>query len=221
MDPRKFEKKVVKLHKNIEKGKLDAAASGAAKLSGTDIPEQQRGALMSVQIKLLRLGKKEQAAKKLIDDQRVLVGKMAPYLTEALNMAHDGQFEDSVPKLKNALARSEIKDASPALMSLFPLAMNIVNVHRIYCKDEDAFMKATSRPSGFHGGEDREHVLTFSSLPEAYYYLDTKMCPRCGSHIKGARTGRDEGGQLWTMKCDNCNHTWKRLFNVRVPKPSQ
>ena len=221
MDPRKFEKKIVKLHKNIEKGKFDAAGSGAAKLSGTDLTQQQRVALMSFQIKLLRLGKKEKAARKLLEDQRVLVGKMAPYLTEAMSMAHNGQYDDCIPRFENALARSEIQDQSPALMGMFPLTQNIVNVHRVFCSDEKASMKATSRPSGFQGGEDRDNVLTFVSLPEAYYYLDTKTCPRCGAHIKGARTGRDEGGQLWTMKCENCSHTWKRLFNVRVERPQQ
>jgi hypothetical protein len=90
---------VLKLHKQLEAQKLEKAAAGAAKLSGDDLSDRQRVDLMSFQVKLIRYAKKEAEAAKLVDTQRALVGKMAPYLAEALNMVHDGQFDDSIPRL--------------------------------------------------------------------------------------------------------------------------
>ena len=110
MDPGKFQKTLLKLHKLLEAQKLEKAAAGAAKLSGDDLSHQQRVALMSFQVKMIRLGKKEEMAMKIISDQRGLVGKMAPYLAEAIRMTHDGQYDDSIPRLKGALQREEMVD---------------------------------------------------------------------------------------------------------------
>jgi hypothetical protein len=219
MDAKKFEKKVTKLHKMLEKEKYAHAASGVADMSGKDISHQQRVALMSLQAKLYRLGKKDDMALKVMQDQRVLVGKMAPYLTEAISMTRDGQFDDSIPRLQGALKRPELEDENPALALMFPTARNIVAAHLMMSLDEQRYMKETNRPSGFTGGEDRKHMLTFSTTPEAYYYLDLKKCPRCSSPVKGGRTAGDTTGQLWTIACTNpnCHHQWKRLITVRAP----
>lgn len=214
MDPGKFQKKVMKLHKMLEAGKLDKAAAGAAQLSGDDISYQQRVALISFQVKVVRLAKKERDAQVMIGNQRELVGKMAPYLSEALNMAHDGQYDDCIPKLKGALAREELVDELPGLTRLFPGARNIVHAHLLYSIDERACMRGTNRPTGFRGGEDKKHVLKFWSLPEAYYYLDIKDCPRCNSVVKATRSGQPTGAQMWQMKCSNCGHEWRRVFAV-------
>jgi len=219
MDPRKFEKRIEKLHKELEKEKFPQAASGVADLSGEDLSHQQRVALMSFHVKLLRLAKKEDLAQKILQDQRVLVGKMAPYLTEAISMTRDGQYDDCIPRLQGAMQRPELKDESPDLMALFPTARNIVAAHLMFSLDERAFMHETNRPSGFGGGEDRSHLLQFGTTPEAYYYLDLKRCPRCGSAVKGGRTAGDTTGQLWTIQCGNpnCHHSWRRLVTVKVP----
>jgi hypothetical protein len=218
MDPGKFQKKVLKLHKLIETQKLDKAAAGAAKLSGDDLSQQQRVALLSFQVKMIRLGKKEQVAQKILGDQRALVGRMAPMLAEAIRMSHDGQYDDSIPRLKGSLGREELEEEIPALSVMFPTARNIVHAHLLYSLDERACMKGTNRPTGFSGGEDRKHVLKFWSLPEAYYYMDIKRCPRCGSNVKGTRSGEPTGAQMWHLKCSNCGHDWKRLFAVVPPK---
>ena len=215
MDPRKFEKRVIKLHKEIEKEKLAQAASGLADMSGEDLSHWQRVALLSFQVKLLRLGHKEDMAQKILADQKILVGKMAPYLTEAISMTRDGQYDDCIPRLQGALQRPELADESPVLAMMFPTAKNVVGAHLMYCQDERAIFHETNRPSGFAGGEDHTHLLTFASMPEAYYYLDLKRCPRCGSVVKGGRSAGDTTGQLWTIQCQNCKHTWRRLITVK------
>lgn len=220
MDPGKFQKKVLKLHKMLEANKLDKAAAGAAKLSGDDLSQQQRVALLSFQVKMIRLAKKDMEAHEIIASQKELVGKMAPYLAEAISMAHDGQFDDSIPRFKGALLREELADENPALSALFPTARNIVHAHLLYSLDERACMRGTNRPTGFHGGEDRKHVLKFWSLPEAYYYLNVKTCPRCNCPIGASRSGETTGAQLWHIKCTNCGHDWKRVFAV-VPPPTK
>ncbi len=201
----------------LETSKLDKAASGAAKLSGEDLSDNQRVDLLSFQIKMIRLARKEQEAQKLLATQRELIGKMAPYLTEALHMAHDGQFDDSIPRLKKALQRKELMDETPVLSTLFPSARQIVHAHMLYCLDEQACMRGTHRPTGFVGGDDRKHVLKFWSLPEAYYYMDIKSCPRCNSQIKASRSGESIGAMLFHLKCKNCGHNWKRVFAVVPP----
>lgn len=219
MDPGKFQKQLMKFHKMLEANKLDKAAAGAAKLSGEDISHQQRVALISFQVKMIRLGKKEDVAQKLIKDQQVLIGKMAPYLAEAIRMTHDGQFDDSLPRLKGALQREDMAEELPGLSNLFPAARNIVHAHLLYSLDERACMKGTNRPTGYQGGEDTKHVLKFWSLPEAYYYLDLKHCPRCGSGVKGSKTsGKETGAMMFSLKCTNCAHEWKRLFAVQPPE---
>ena len=218
MDPGKFEKKVVKLHKQLEAGKLNSASAGAAKLSGEDLSHGQRVALMSFQVKMIRMAKKELEAQKIIGSQKDLVGKMAPYLAEAMRMTRDGQYDDCIPRLKGALQREELSDETPQLSNLFPSARNIVHAHLLFSLDERACMKALSRPTGFMGGEDRKHVLKFWSLPEAYYYMDVKPCPKCGSTIKGSRHGEPTGAQLWSLRCANCNHEWRRVFAVVPPQ---
>ena len=166
MEPGKFEKKVLKLHKQLEGGKLNAASAGAAKLSGEDLSHAQRVALMSFQVKMIRLAKKEGDARTMVARQKELVGKMAPYLAEAIRMTRDGQYDDCIPRLKGALAREEMADETPQLSQLFPSARNIVHAHLLYSLDERACMKALSRPTGFMGGEDRKHVMRFWSLPD-------------------------------------------------------
>ncbi len=218
MDPGKFEKNVIKLHKQLEAGKLNAASAGAAKLSGQDLEHDQRVALLSFQIKMFRLAKKEDEAAKLIALQKELVGKMAPYLAEAINMTRDGQFDASIPRLKGALQREELADKTPSLSRLFPSARNIVHAHLLLSLDERACMKALSRPTGFRGGEDKKHVLKFWSLPEAYYYLDVKNCPKCGSHVAGTKVGEPTGAQMWTLRCTSCHHEWRRVFAVVPPQ---
>jgi hypothetical protein len=218
MDPGKFEKKVLKLHKQLEAGKLNAASAGAAKLSGEDLEHDQRVALLSFQVKMFRLAKKDVEADKLIVIQKELVGKMAPYLTEAINMTGEGLYDASIPRLKGALQREELADRSPSLSRLFPSARNIVHAHLLYSLDERACMKALSRPTGFMGGEDKKHVLKFWSLPEAYYYMDVKYCPKCSSHVAGTRTGEPSGAQMWTLRCTNCHHEWRRVFAVVPPQ---
>jgi hypothetical protein len=218
LDPNKFQKKVMKLHKMIETNKLDKAASGAAKLSGDDLSDNQRVDLISFQVKMIRLAKKEREAQKLLTTQRELIGKMAPYLTEAIHMARDGQFDDSIPRFKQALHRQELTDESPVLSPLFPSARHIVHAHMLYSLDERACMKGTHRPTGFAGGEDRKHVLKFWSLPEAYYYMDIKNCPRCSSQVKASRSGEPTGAMLFHLKCTNCGHDWKRVFVVVPPQ---
>ena len=217
MDSNKFQKKVLKLHKMLEANKLEKAAAGAAKLSGDDLSDRQRVDLLSFQIKMIRLAKKEEEANKLVKTQRDLVGKMAPYLAEALNMAHDGQFEDSIPRLKGTLQREDIADDTPFLSPLFPSARHIVHAHLLFSLDERACMRGTNRPTGFGGGEDRKNVLKFWSLPEAYYYMDIKDCPRCNSQVKAVRDGEPTGAMLFHMKCSNCGHDWKRVFAVVPP----
>ena len=217
MDPGKFQKQVLKLHKMLEAGKLDKAAAGAAKLSGADISHAQRVSLISFQVKMIRLAKKESDARAMIANQQDLVGKMAPYLAEAIRMTHQGQYDDSIPRLKGALGREELVDELPGLNELFPSARNIVHAHLLLSLDERACMKGTNRPTGFGGGEDMKHVLKFWSLPEAYYYMEIKTCPRCGSNIHGTKTGDLQGGQQWHFRCANCSHDWKRLFAV-VPQ---
>jgi hypothetical protein len=217
MDPNKFQKKVLKLHKMLEANKLEKAAAGAAKLSGDDLSHNQRVDLLSFQVKMIRLAKKDQEAAKLIFQQRELVGKMAPYLTEAIHMVHDGQYDDSIPKLKGALKREELVDETPFLSPLFPSARHIVHAHLLYSLDERACMKGTTRPTGFGGGEDRKHVLKFWSLPEAYYYMDIKSCPRCNEPVKASRSGEPTGAMLFHMRCANCGHDWKRVFAVVPP----
>jgi hypothetical protein len=218
MDSNKFQKKVLKLHKQLEAQKLEKAAAGAAKLSGDDLSDRQRVDLMSFQVKLIRYAKKEAEAAKLVDTQRALVGKMAPYLAEALNMVHDGQFDDSIPRLKGALQRDDLSDDTPFLSPLFPSARHIVHAHLLFSLDERACMKGTNRPTGFGGGEDKKHVLKFWTLPEAYYYMDIKSCPRCNQQVKAQRTGEPTGAMLFHMKCSNCGHDWKRLFAVVPPQ---
>jgi len=217
VDTNKFQKKVLKLHKLIETGKLEKAAAGAAKMSGEDLSENQRVDLLSFQVKMVRLAKKEDEAMKLLGTQRELIGKMAPYLMEALHMAHDGQYDDSIPRLKGALQRSELMDESPFLSPLFPSARHIVHAHLLFCLDERACMRGTHRPTGFGGGEDKKNVLKFWSLPEAYYYMDIKNCPRCSSQVKAARSGEPTGAMIFHMKCTNCGHDWKRVFAVVPP----
>jgi hypothetical protein len=221
MDPGKFEKKVIKLHKQLEAGKLNAASAGAAKLSGEDLSHAQRVALMSFQVKMIRMAKKEADARTIISNQKSLVGKMAPYLAEAIRMTRDGQYDDCIPRLKGALSREELADETPLLSHLFPSARNIVHAHLLYSLDERACMKALNRPTGYKGGEDRKHVMRFWSLPEAYYYMDVKTCPKCGSGIKGARQGEPTGAQLWSLKCPECDHEWRRVFAVVPPQPGQ
>ena len=214
MDSNKYQKKVLKLHKQLEAGKLNAASAGMAKLFGEDLEPDQRVALMSFQVKLLRMAKKDEEAQKIVAAQKESVGKMAPYLAEAIHMTADGQYDDCIPRLKGSLQREELADKTPTLSNLFPSARNIVHAHLLYSLDERACMKALSRPTGFRGGEDKKHVMKFWSLPEAYYYLDVKSCPKCGSHIKGTRQGEPTGAQLWTLKCNNCPLEWKRVFAV-------
>ncbi len=214
MDSNKYQKRVLKLHKQLEAGKLNAASAGMAKLFGEDLEVDQRVALMSFQVKMLRMAKKEEEARKIVSAQKASVGKMAPYLAEAINMTRDGQYDDCIPRLKGSLAREELADRAPGLSNLFPSARNIVHAHLLYSLDERACMKALSRPTGFRGGEDKKHILRFWSLPEAYYYLDVKPCPKCGGHIKGTRTGEPTGAQLWTLKCNSCALEWKRVFAV-------
>lgn len=214
MDSGKYQKKVLKLHKQLETGKLNAASAGMAKLFGEDLEPDQRIALMSFQVKLLRTAKKEDEAQKIVSTQKESVGKMAPYLAEAISMTADGQFDDCIPRLKGSLQREELADRTPTLSNLFPSARNIVHAHLLYSLDERACMKALSRPTGFRGGEDTKHVMKFWSLPEAYYYLDVKACPKCGGHIKGARQGEPTGAQLWTLRCNSCALEWKRVFAV-------
>lgn len=221
MDPGKFEKKVLKLHKQLETGKLNAASAGAAKLSGEDLSHAQRVALMSFQVKMIRLAKKEADARTMVDRQKELVGRMAPYLAEAIHMTRDGQYDDCIPRLKGALAREELADETPQLSQLFPSARNIVHAHLLYSLDERACMKALSRPTGYMGGEDRKHVMRFWSLPEAYYYMDVKPCPKCGSGIKGTRQGEPTGAQLWSLRCSHCGHEWRRVFAVVPPQMGQ
>jgi hypothetical protein len=218
MDPNKFQKKMIKLHKMLETSKLDKAASGAAKLSGDDLSDNQRVDLLSFQIKMIRLAKKEDEAKKLLTTQLDLVGRMAPYLTEALHMAHDGQYDDCIPRLKGALQRRELADETPFLTPHFPSARHIVHAHLLYSLDERACMKGTNRPTGFVGGDDRKNVLKFWSLPEAYYYMDIKTCPRCNSKVGAVRSGQPTGAMLFHLKCHNCGHNWKRVFAVVPPK---
>jgi hypothetical protein len=218
MDPGKFEKKIIKLHKQLEAGKLNAASAGAAKLSGEDMEHDQRVALLSFQIKMYRIAKKEQEAENLVRIQRELVGKMAPYLTEAINMTWEGLYDASIPRLKGALQRDELAEKNPSLSRLFPTARNIVHAHLLYSLDERACMKALSRPTGFKGGEDKKHVLKFWSLPEAYYYMDVKSCPRCGSHVAGTKLGEPTGAQMWTLRCSDCHHEWRRVFAVVPPQ---
>jgi hypothetical protein len=218
MDTNKFQKKVLKLHKMIEANKLEKAAAGAAKLSGDDLTDRQRVDLLSFQIKMIRLAKKEEEAQKLLTTQRELVGKMAPYLAEALHMAHDGQFDDSIPRFKGALQRDDLADDSPVLSPLFPSARHIVHAHLLFSLDERACMKGTNRPTGFSGKEDRRNVLKFWSLPEAYYYMDIKTCPRCNQHVMASRQGEPTGAMLFHMKCSNCGHDWKRVFAVVPPE---
>ena len=219
MDPNKFQKKMLKLHKMLEANKLDKAAAGAARLSGDDLSHSQRVDLLSFQVKMIRLAKKEDEAQKLLTTQRELIGKMAPYLTEAINMAHDGQFDDSIPKFKGALQREELADQTPFLSPLFPSARHIVHAHLLFSLDERACMRGTNRPTGFSGGEDRKHVMKFWSLPEAYYYMDIKNCPRCNSQIKASRSGEPTGAMQFHIKCSNCGHDWKRVFAVVPPQP--
>lgn len=218
MDPNKFQKKMIKLHKMLETKKLDKAASGAAKLSGDDLTDNQRVDLLSFQIKMIRLAKKDEEAQKLLTTQRELIGKMAPYLTEALHMAHDGQFDDSIPRLKGALERRELADDTPFLSPHFPSARHIVHAHLIYSLDERACMKGTNRPTGFVGGDDKKHVLKFWSLPEAYYYIDIKTCPRCNCRVKATRFGHPTGAMVFHLRCPNCGHDWKRVFAVIPPQ---
>ena len=218
MDPSKFQKKVLKLHRMLEANKLDKAASGAAKLSGDDLSHGQRVDLLSFQLKMIRLAKKEPEAKRLLETQRELVGKMAPYLTEAIHMARDGQYDDSIPRLKGALQREELADETPVLSPLFPSARHIVHAHLMYSLDERACMRGTNRPTGFGGGEDRKHVMKFWSLPEAYYYMDIKTCPRCNGQVKATRSGEPTGAMLFHLRCANCGHDWKRVFAVVPPR---
>jgi hypothetical protein len=218
MDPNKFQKKVMKLHKLLQAEKLEKAAAGAAKMSGDDLTDRQRVDLMSFQVKMIRYAKKEKEAEDLITTQRKLVGKMAPYLAEALNMVHDGQFDDSIPRLKGALQRDDLADDTPFLSPLFPSARHIVHAHLLFSLDERACMRGTNRPTGFNGGEDKKHVLKFWTLPEAYYYMDIKSCPRCNQPVKANRTGEPTGAMLFHMICSNCSHDWKRVFAVVPPK---
>jgi len=206
------------LHKMLEATKLEKAAAGAAKLSGDDLSDRQRVDLLSFQIKMIRLAKKEEEAQKLVTTQRDLLGKMAPYLAEALSMAHDGQFDDSIPRFKGTLQREGMADDTPFLSPLFPSARHIVHAHLLYSLDERACMRGTNRPTGFKGGEDRKNVLKFWSLPEAYYYMDIKDCPRCNSPVKANRSGEPTGAMLFHMKCSNCGHDWKRVFAVVPPQ---
>ncbi len=218
MDPKIFQKKMLKLHKGLETNKLDKAAAGAAKLSGEELTHSQRVDLISFQVKMIRLAKKEEEAQKLLATQRDLVGKMAPYLTEAIHMAHDGQFEDTIPRFKGALERQELADDTPLLSPLFPSARQIVHAHLLYCLDEDNCMSGTNRPTGWFGVEDKGHVMKFWSLPEAYYYMEIKRCPRCSQQIKAKRRGEPTGAMWFHLKCVNCGHDWKRVFAV-VPDP--
>jgi len=218
MDPNKFQKKMLKLHKMLETNKLDKAAAGAARISGDDLSHSQRVDLLSFQVKMIRLAKKEDEAQKLLTTQRELIGKMAPYLTEAINMAHDGQFDDSIPKFKGALKREELADETPFLSPLFPSARHIVHAHLLFSLDERACMRGTNRPTGFSGGDDRKNVMKFWSLPEAYYYMDIKNCPRCNSQIKASRFGEPTGAMQFHIKCSNCGHDWKRVFAVVPPQ---
>ena len=221
MESSKFEKRTLKLHKQLEAGKWNATSAGLAKLFGEDLEPDQRVALMSLQVKMLRVAQKETEAQKIIYTQKESVGKMAPYLAEAIRMTRDGQYDDCIPRLKGSLQREELADKTPTLSNLFPSARNIVHAHLLYSLDERACMKALSRPTGFRGGEDKKHILKFWSLPEAYYYLDVKPCPKCGSHIVGTKQGEPTGAQLWTLRCTNCALEWKRVFAVVPGQPRQ
>ena len=175
----------------------------AAKLSGEELSHSQRVDLISFQVKMIRLAKKEEEAQKLLATQRDLVGKMAPYLTEAIHMAHDGQFEDTIPRFRGALERQELADDTPLLSPLFPSARQIVHAHLLYCLDEDNCMRGTNRPTGWFGVDDKGHVM---------------RCPRCSQQVKANRRGEPTGAMWFHLKCVNCSHDWKRVFAV-VPDP--